>query len=111
MTGGAKPGTKEYMSFYQKGLNKLMDKVKESEIEEAKLLAEKWNNEGPPDAVKSKYVLITQSRWILSKLLRNAETKGAKYIKQFCRDMKKLCGMNCVVLETHKSRTGNAVVT
>lgn len=54
MTGGAKPGTKEYMAFYQKGLNKLMDKVEESEIDEAKALAEKWNNEGPPDEIKSK---------------------------------------------------------
>jgi hypothetical protein len=54
MTGGAKPGTKEYMSFYQKGLNKLMDKVEENEIDEAKALAEKWNNEGTPDDIKAK---------------------------------------------------------
>lgn len=54
MTGGARPGTKEYMSFYQKGLNKLIDKAKEADIDEAKALAEKWNNEGPPDKVKSK---------------------------------------------------------
>lgn len=43
--------------------------------------------------------------------IRLARTKGTKYIKEFCIEMKKTCGMTCLVLETHLNEEGHPVVT
>jgi hypothetical protein len=37
--------------------------------------------------------------------LRNAD-KASKYIRSFCKQMKKTCGMDCVVLTCHKNQKG-----
>lgn len=51
---GADAGTQEYMSFYQAGLSKVVEKLPKEEIEQARERAKLWNAKGPPADIQAK---------------------------------------------------------
>jgi hypothetical protein len=54
LAGGAVPGSKEFMSHYQRGLTKMLKKLPDDVIDEAGITAQKWNLKGPPSDLQAK---------------------------------------------------------
>jgi hypothetical protein len=54
LAGGAVPGSKEFMSHYQRGLTKMIKKLPNEVVEEAGRTAQKWNLQGPPSGLQAK---------------------------------------------------------
>jgi hypothetical protein len=49
---GAIPGTREYFSRYQAGLNAVCDRLTDEEVEEYKAMARDWNERMPPKEIQ-----------------------------------------------------------
>ena len=96
-------------STYQKELSNLWDQTLVVEKKKMEDLADIWNQMGPPVEEQAKYDL----HWIniLLKLMPNRNANQAyKHVKSFCKQMKKSCGMDCLVLTCHKDMNGVLVM-
>jgi hypothetical protein len=54
LSGGAPPGSHEFLAKYQQGLKSLLDNLSASEKVEYKTLASQWTNESPPPDIQTK---------------------------------------------------------
>lgn len=51
---GSKPGTKKYLSGYQKALAKVMEDLTPEEVSGFKEMAREWSDKSPPKEVQRK---------------------------------------------------------
>jgi hypothetical protein len=100
------------MTFYQKALSKVIKKSPTVDIEDAKATAAWWNTMGPLPEIQAKYqrnIYIPDA--ITDRLsCRTAHKHGTKYIRDFCRQMKVSCGMDCLVIGFYQDGDQNIVL-
>lgn len=60
---GVEPGSKQFLALYPVTLSKVIEEMNHSETKEAEAMADKWNREGAPDAMKKRYLLCSRCCW------------------------------------------------
>ena len=54
LSGGAPPGSHDFLAKYQQGLKFLLDNLSESEKAEYQTVASQWTNDAPPADIQTK---------------------------------------------------------